>query len=181
VPYVLCREQENFQSSRNDCTLCYGRIKLCHCIIAICSTRKVCKIWLCVGMVLRTTVPYSIQISLDASVALSGRSGETGNLKSRKHVQKEAPTPVLASLHFSASYGIYERKIRPYSTFMDFSDVGVRHAVAFTELKIKHSVDISPSTLSFAKELRYCVIVVVVGLTTASIVRSVLDYKRRQS
>ena len=64
---------------------------------------------------------------------------------------------------------------------MDFSDVGVRHAVAFTELKIKHSVDISPSTLSFAKELRYCVIVVVVGLTTASIVRSVLDYKRRQS
>lgn len=59
--------------------------------------------------------------------------------------------------------------------------MGVRHAVAFTDLNIKHSVDISPSTLSFAKELRYCVIVVVVGLTTASIVRSVLDYKRRQA
>ena len=63
---------------------------------------------------------------------------------------------------------------------MDFSDVGVKHAVTFTELNIKHSLDLSPSTVSLAKELRYCVIAVVVGLTTASIVRSVLDYKRRQ-
>lgn len=88
------------------------------------------------------------------------------------------PSLVLASLLHTED-GIYVRT-RLSSTFMDFSDVGVRHAVAFTELKIKHSVDISPSTVSFAKELRYCVIVIVVGLTTASIVRSVLDYKRRQ-
>lgn len=65
-------------------------------------------------------------------------------------------------------------------TLMDFSDVGVRHAVTVPGFNIKHSVDLTPSTVSFAKELRYCVIVVVVGLTTASIVRSVLDYKRGQ-
>ena len=58
------------------------------------------------------------------------------------------------------------------------SDIAVRHAVAFTTLNIRHSLDISPSTLSFAKELRYCVIVIVVGFTATSIVRSVLDYWR---
>lgn len=63
---------------------------------------------------------------------------------------------------------------------MDFSDVGVRHTVAFTNLNINHSIEFSQSTLSIAKELRYCVIALVVGLTTASIVRSVLDYKRRR-
>ena len=61
---------------------------------------------------------------------------------------------------------------------MDLSDVGVRHAVAFTNLNIRHSVDISPSTLLFTKELRYCVIAVVVGFTTASIVRSLVDLQR---
>lgn len=63
---------------------------------------------------------------------------------------------------------------------MDFSDVGVRHAVAFTSLNIKHSVEFSPSTVSVAKEVRYCVVAVVVGLTAASIVKSVLDYRRTQ-
>lgn len=61
---------------------------------------------------------------------------------------------------------------------MDLSDVGVRHAVAFSSLNIRHSVDISPSTLSFAKELRYCIIAIVIGATTASIVRSVLNFER---
>ena len=61
---------------------------------------------------------------------------------------------------------------------MDISDVGVRHAVAFNTLNIRHSVDISPSTVSVAKELRYCVVVIVAGLCTASIVKSVLEYKR---
>ena len=62
---------------------------------------------------------------------------------------------------------------------MDFSDVGVRHAVAFTNLNIKHSVEFAPTTVSLAKELRYCVFAVVAGLTAASIVKSVLDYKKR--
>lgn len=61
---------------------------------------------------------------------------------------------------------------------MDFSDVGVRHAVTFNTLNIHHSIDISPSALSIAKEVRYCVLLIVAGLCTASIVKSVLEYKK---
>lgn len=64
---------------------------------------------------------------------------------------------------------------------MDLSDVGVRHAVAFNTLNIRHSLDLSPSTLSIAKEFRYCVVVIVAGLCTASIVKSVLEYKKSAS
>lgn len=61
---------------------------------------------------------------------------------------------------------------------MDLSDVGVRHAVAFTTLNVKHSLDISPSTVSIAREVRISIIAIVVGLTAASIVKSVLNSKR---
>ena len=60
---------------------------------------------------------------------------------------------------------------------MDLSDVGVRHKVAFSTINIRHSVEISPSTVSLAKELRYCILFVVIGVTSASIVRSVLTWK----
>jgi hypothetical protein len=61
---------------------------------------------------------------------------------------------------------------------MEISDAGIRHAVAFNTLNIRHLVDISPNTVLFAKEIRYCVIVVVVGVATTSIVKSVLSYRR---
>ncbi len=61
---------------------------------------------------------------------------------------------------------------------MDLSDVGVRHAVAFTTLNIIHSVDISPSAVSIAREIRISIIAIVVGLTAASIVKSVLLSKK---
>ena len=61
---------------------------------------------------------------------------------------------------------------------MDLSDVAVRHAVAFSTLNIKHSVDFSSSSLLFAREIRYCVIVIVTGATIASVVRSVLESRR---
>ena len=64
---------------------------------------------------------------------------------------------------------------------MDVSDFAVRHLVAVPPLNIRHSVDISASTLSFAREIRFCVIAIVVGLTTASIVKSVLLYRRSNS
>jgi hypothetical protein len=62
---------------------------------------------------------------------------------------------------------------------MDVSDAGFRHVVAFNTLSIRHLVDLSPATISVAREIRYCVIAVVVGLATTSIVRSVLDYRTR--
>ena len=61
---------------------------------------------------------------------------------------------------------------------MDLSDVGVRHAVAFTTLSIHHSIDISLSTVSIAREVRISIIACVVGFTAASIIKSVLCSKR---
>ena len=61
---------------------------------------------------------------------------------------------------------------------MDLSDVAVRHTVAFTNLNIIHTLDLSPSVTSVARELRISIIVIVVGLTSASIVKSVFASKR---
>jgi hypothetical protein len=61
---------------------------------------------------------------------------------------------------------------------MEFSD-GIRHAVAFNTLNIRHLVDLSPNTILFAKEIRYCVIAIVLGFATTSVVKSVLNYRRR--
>jgi hypothetical protein len=48
------------------------------------------------------------------------------------------------------------------------SDVGMRHAVFFNNLIIqhRHSIDIPPSTASLVKEIRYCVIAIVLGVAT---------------
>jgi hypothetical protein len=62
---------------------------------------------------------------------------------------------------------------------MEISDAGIRHAVAFNTLNIRHLVDASPATLSIAREIRYCVIVLVLGFATTSIVKSVLSCRRR--
>lgn len=63
---------------------------------------------------------------------------------------------------------------------MDLSDVAVRHAIAFSTLNIKHSVDLSPSTLSIAREIRISIVAIVLGLTAASIVKSVLASRDHQ-
>lgn len=57
---------------------------------------------------------------------------------------------------------------------MDLSDVAVRHAVAFNTWDIKHSIDISPSAVSAVREIRISIIAIVLGLTAASIVKSIL-------
>jgi hypothetical protein len=50
------------------------------------------------------------------------------------------------------------------------SDVGMRHAVFFNNLIIqhRHSIDIPPSTASLVKEIRYCVIAIVLGVAQFS-------------
>ena len=61
---------------------------------------------------------------------------------------------------------------------MDFVDgAAVRHAVAFTTLNIRHSIELSPSTASIAKEVRYCIITIVVAFSVVSIVKSVLGVR----
>jgi len=61
---------------------------------------------------------------------------------------------------------------------MDLSDVGVRHAVAFSPLTIKHSIDISPSAVSIAREVRISIIAIVIGVAAISITRTVLSSTR---
>ena len=61
---------------------------------------------------------------------------------------------------------------------MDLSDIAVRHAVALNPWNIKHSIDISPSAVSIAREIRISIIAIVLGFTAASIVRSVLTFRR---
>lgn len=63
---------------------------------------------------------------------------------------------------------------------MDVSGEGFRHLLGFSNsLNVRHLIDVSPSTVSFAREVRYCVIVIVLGLATTSIVKSVLGFRRR--
>ena len=61
---------------------------------------------------------------------------------------------------------------------MDVSDMGVRHAVAFSNLNIKHTFELSPSTVSIAREIRISVIAIVIGIATVSILNSVLSLGR---
>ncbi|PTU17249.1 hypothetical protein P175DRAFT_0536064 [Aspergillus ochraceoroseus IBT 24754] len=85
-----------------------------------------------------------------------GRSGEG----SRDGASRDRDIPKLSKLSF----------------LMDFaSDVGVRHSVVLSSLDIRHSVDISPAALSIAREIRFCVIAIVVGWTTTRVVSALLD------
>lgn len=58
---------------------------------------------------------------------------------------------------------------------MDPSDVAVRHAVAFTTWNVKHYIELSPSAVSTAREIRISIIAIVLGFTAASVVKSVLS------
>lgn len=62
------------------------------------------------------------------------------------------------------------------TTFMDLaSDVGVRHSVVLSNLNIHHLVDFSPAAVSIARELRLCVITIVVGWTTTRVISAFLN------
>lgn len=57
-------------------------------------------------------------------------------------------------------------------------DSDVRHAVVFKPLEIRHSIRVSSSVVSIARELRYSVIAIVLGFTAVSIVRAILVTKK---
>lgn len=61
---------------------------------------------------------------------------------------------------------------------MDLSDIGVQHSVAFTNLNIKHSFELSPSAVSVVRELRYCLIAIVVGLVVTRVTESILSSRK---
>ncbi|KAI9886504.1 MAG: hypothetical protein M1823_001684 [Watsoniomyces obsoletus] len=55
---------------------------------------------------------------------------------------------------------------------MDASNIGVNHAVVFEEVRFRHIIDASPAVLSIAREIRYSVIAIVVGISTVAIARA---------
>ena len=57
------------------------------------------------------------------------------------------------------------------------SDMGVRHAVAVSTFHVNHSVDLSPSTVALAREIRLTIIAIVVGIGVVSLVTTVLSSK----
>ena len=62
---------------------------------------------------------------------------------------------------------------------MDFSDLGVRHAVTVAPVLVKHSIELSPSAVSIAREIRLSIIAIVVGVAAITITRSLLSSTRR--
>lgn len=61
---------------------------------------------------------------------------------------------------------------------MDGSEVGLRHSVAFKNLQIHHSVDLSPSVVSIAREIRISIIAIVLGITAVTIVNRIVPRRR---
>jgi hypothetical protein len=61
---------------------------------------------------------------------------------------------------------------------MDFGE-GIKHEVAVKVINVRHLIDVSPSTLSLAKEVRYCIIALVLGFGITTITRSYLASRNR--
>ena len=61
---------------------------------------------------------------------------------------------------------------------MDLTDVGVRHTV-LNSVQLRHFIDFSPSAVTIAKEVRICVIAIVVGWITTRVVSSLCDLPQR--
>ncbi|CAI7632886.1 unnamed protein product [Penicillium glandicola] len=59
---------------------------------------------------------------------------------------------------------------------MDFTDVGIRHTI-LNSVQLHHFIDFSPSAAVIAKEARLCVIAIVVGWITTSVVSSICNRK----
>lgn len=64
---------------------------------------------------------------------------------------------------------------------MDMSDFSARHTVGVNSFTVSHFIDFSPTALSVAKEVRICIIAIVLGFTTTGIVRNVLEYRKKRS
>lgn len=48
----------------------------------------------------------------------------------------------------------------------------IKHDVAFKALNVRHLIEVSPSTVSVAREIRYCVITIAICVTTVSLIRA---------
>ena len=60
---------------------------------------------------------------------------------------------------------------------MDASQITVRHALSVNTLNIRHSFELSPS---LAKELRYCVVIIVTGWISINAFRALAQYRQHR-
>jgi len=61
---------------------------------------------------------------------------------------------------------------------MDFgSDISVKHAVV-NAIKITHVIEFAPSTIDMMKEIRYSVVVIVVGWSAVEIFRTFIGNRK---
>ena len=61
---------------------------------------------------------------------------------------------------------------------MDFGD-GIKHELAVKTWNVRHLIEFNPATVDIAREVRICVIAVVLGFSVTTIVQSVLSHRRR--
>lgn len=61
---------------------------------------------------------------------------------------------------------------------MDFSsgDVAVRHLVAINSVNLKHTIEFSDSTILVVKEIKKCVVAVVIAWAAVSVFRGLFDF-----
>lgn len=48
----------------------------------------------------------------------------------------------------------------------------IKHEVAWKTLNVRHLIEVSPATVSFAKEIRYSVIAIALCITSVQLIRS---------
>lgn len=73
---------------------------------------------------------------------------------------------------------VHANRPLPHLILMDFGE-GIKHEVAVKVINVRHLIDVSPGTLSLAKELRYCIIALVLGVGITTITRSYLASRNR--
>ena len=57
-----------------------------------------------------------------------------------------------------------------------FGDMAVKHAVS--TVNIRHLVEFGPSTVDLVREIRYAVVVIVVGWSSVQLVKSLVQWSR---
>ncbi|RAL04185.1 uncharacterized protein BO80DRAFT_442186 [Aspergillus ibericus CBS 121593] len=111
---------------------------------------------------------------------LPGSPGNGSGAEARDFVDSRHERPICPQRRGAAYDDLLLLLPPPADPPMDLaSDVGVRHSVVLSSLEIRHLVDFSPATASIAREIRFCVIAIVVGWTTSRVVSALLN--RRSS
>lgn len=65
------------------------------------------------------------------------------------------------------------------NTMEQFGLDAIKHDVAWKTLNIRHLIDVSPATVDIAREIRYSIIAITIGITSVQLIRLWSDRSRR--